>query len=153
MLGIGRRIGRKIMSGNEKGATFVEVIVAIVLLGLIVASIPPAIIYSTRSVFAQKEQTVAEYLTRNQIEYIKSQPYILGNGTAYPNYDGYKVPVPDPSYEILITALPIDINPTTGGHDGYLPPNGGDEGIQEITIAIDHVNKVVLTTIFYKVNR
>jgi type II secretory pathway pseudopilin PulG len=141
--------------GNEAGSTFVEVLVAVVILGLIAASIPPAIIFSTKSVFAQKERTIAEYLTRNQVEYIKSSGYISGEVgpwdlDGYPDYD--EVPVPDGTYEVIVSARPVDIDDATGDHVGYLGP-GLDEGIQEITVEVQHVGQEVLTTKFYRVDR
>jgi type II secretory pathway pseudopilin PulG len=156
MLKFGRRACRRLVRRSETGSTFVEVLVAVVILGLIAASIPPAIIFSTRSVFAQKERTIAEYLTRNQVEYIKSSAYISGevgpwDPDGYPDYS--EVPVPDNTYEILVVARPIDVNDVTGEHEGYLAVPGFDEGIQEITIEVRHVRKEVLTTRAYKVER
>ena len=153
MLRFGRRAVRRLVRGSETGSTFVEVLVAVTILGLIAASIPPAIIFSTKSVFAQKERTIAEYLTRNQVEYIKSSAYISGevgpwDPDGYPDYS--EVPVPDNTYEILVSARPIDVNDVTGEHEGYLGP-GLDEGIQEITIEVRHVGDEVLTTRAYKV--
>ena len=146
---------RKAPGGSEAGSTFVEVLVAVVILGLIAASVPPAIIFSTKSTFNQKERTIAEYLTRNQVEFIKSSAYVSGevgpwDGDRYPDYS--EVPVPDDTYAVIVRARPIDIDETTGNHIGYLGP-GFDEGIQEITVEVRHVGEEVLTTRFFAVDR
>ena len=154
MLIKGQLICCKARSGNERGSTFVEVLVALVVLGIVVASVPPAIILSTKAVFAQKEQTIAENLSRNQIEYVKNCPYISGvdgpwDGDGYPDYD--EVPVPDGSYKVTVRVRPLHVTPGSMLHT-YLPPFE-DEGIQEITVEIEHVDKLVLTTKCYKVER
>jgi hypothetical protein len=128
--------------------------VAITILDILTASFPPAIVFSTKAVYAQKEQTISENLSRNQIEFIKNTAYISGedgpwDGDGYPLYT--IVPVPDDSYEIRVAARPIHIVPETLDHE-YLPQLQ-DEGIQEITVDIWHVDKVVLTTQAYKVRR
>jgi len=87
---------------------------------------------------------VAESLTRNQIEYIKAAEYIEGNDTL-PAYAA--VPTPDETYYVIIIAQPI--NPVT--KDDL--PDGEDDGVQKITIRIEHGDKLVLQTVNYKVDR
>jgi type II secretory pathway pseudopilin PulG len=135
---------------DSTGATFVEVVIAIVVLGLITASVIPTLLIINKDEFRRDEQKIAESLTRNQLEYIKSVPYIYGNATdPYPEYT--EVPAPDASYDIELLVQPITIDPATQEHE-YLPA-GQDEGIQEITITIYHVDKMVLETKNYKVDR
>jgi len=135
---------------DATGTTFVEVVIAIIVLGLITAAIAPTLMMINKAEFTRNEQRIAESLTRNQLEYIKSVPYIYGNDTdPYPEYT--EVPAPDGSYEIDLLVYPITIDPATQEHE-YLPP-GEDEGIQEITVLIYHVDKMVLETKNYKVDR
>lgn len=135
---------------DSTGTTFVEVVIAIIVLGLITAAIAPTLMMINKAEFRRGEQKIAESLTRNQLEYIKSVPYIYGNDTdPYPEYT--EVPAPDDSYEIDLFVYPITIDPVTQEHD-YLPP-GEDEGIQEITVQIYHVDKMVLEVRDYKVDR
>ncbi len=142
-----RRLGRGRWR-SQAGSTFVEVLVAMTILGLIAASFPPAILFSTKAVFAQQERTIAENLSKNQVEYLKSCDYVESDGD-YPVYE--EVPVPDDSYDVIVTARPIHIDPDTLAHE-VLPPTQ-DEGIQEITVQIEHVDRVVLTTTCHKVQR
>ena len=141
-----KRIGRicpKALFGGTKGAALVEVVIAVVVLGLITASIAPVLLLITKSQFSWTEQRVAESLARNQIEYIKVASYIPGNETL-PQYA--EVPTPDDSYDIDIVAQPVD--PATRE-----PLVADDQGIQEITISIYHADKLVLQTKNYKVDR
>ena len=137
------RVCRKALLGSSRGATLVEVVIAVVVLGLITASVAPVLVLITKSQFSWSEQRVAESLTRNQIEYVKVAAYIPGYETL-PQYA--EVPRPD-TYDIVIVAQPID--PVT-----KLPlASGQDEGIQEITVSIYHVDRLVLQTKNYKVDR
>ena len=137
------RVCRKALLGSSRGATLVEVVIAVVVLGLITASVAPVLVLITKSQFSWSEQRIAESLTRNQVEYVKVAAYIPGNETL-PQYA--EVPRPD-TYDIVIVAQPID--PVT-----KLPlASGQDEGIQEITVSIYHVDRLVLQTKNYKVDR
>ena len=70
---------------HELGASLIEVVIAIVVLGLVVASVPVAIMAVHNFQSRQREVRMAENLARSDFEYIKSQPYkpayIPGNGT------------------------------------------------------------------------
>ena len=74
---------RKLASGRSRGATLIEVVIAIVVLGLIVASIPTAIMAVHNFQSRQRELRIAENLARSEFEYIKSQPYIPGNSALF----------------------------------------------------------------------
>lgn len=142
------RVCRKALLGSSRGATLVEVVIAVVVLGLITASVAPVLVLITKSQFSWSEQRIAESLTRNQIEYVKVAAYIPGNETL-PQYA--EVPRPD-TYDIVIVAQPID--PETKAE---LPlesePDVYDKGVQEITVSIYHVDRLVLQTKNYKVDR
>ncbi len=125
---------------------------AVVVLGLITASIPPVMVLITNAEFRRNEQKVGESLTRNQIEYIKSGSYIAGNDTN-PEPEYALVPVPNETYEIEVVARPVHVDPDQPDHPhSYLAP-GEDEGIQEITVRVYHVDKLVVETRNYKVER
>lgn len=147
---ITRWLSRRHIIRDAQGVTYVEVLISIIVLGLITASVIPALLVINKTEFTRNEQRVAESLTRNQLEYIKSTPYIYGNATdPYPDYT--EVPVPDATYDIELSVQPVTINTETQEHE-YLPA-GQDEGIQEITVQIYHVEKKVLETKNYKVDR
>ena len=68
---------------QERGATLIEVVIAIVVLGLVVASVPVAIVAVHNFQAKQREVRMAENLARSDFEYIKSQPYIPGNSSLF----------------------------------------------------------------------
>ena len=85
------------------------------------------------------------------MEYVKVAKYIGGNETnPLPEYT--EVPTPDDTYEIDIVAQPID--PVTKAE---LPleskPDVYDDKLQEITVSIYHVDRLILRTTNYKVDR
>ncbi len=143
-------LSRQRLLGDSRGTTFVEVVIAVAVLGLIAASVIPTLLIINKAEFRRDEQRVAESLARNQIECIKSAPYVYGNETN-PEPEYPLVPVPDGSYEIELLVQPITIDPQTQMHQAL--PAGQDNGIQEITVRIHHVGKVVLEAKNYKVDR
>ncbi len=219
---LGKKICRKSLHSSSRGATLVEVVIAVVVLGLITSSVPPVLILLNNSQFKWNEQTVAESLVRTQIEYIKGCPYISGNATV-PNPVYTTVPVPSDGYQIVVEAIPLKILPlekvsgeylgkatahkgddvfTTDealvevddvycggqvlseGSNGYeiehgqvvikndglegdvsidywyrphvpvnFSDNEQDQGLQEITVSVYHVEKLVLSAKDYKVDR
>jgi len=143
----------KALCRDTRGLTFVEIVVALIVVGLLVGSVPPAMIAIMNAQTRQEEKRIAEILTRNQFEFVKSQPYSWGN-ISHPYYD--EVPAPTESFIINVDAMPVY-------PDTYLPilPNG-DLGIQQITITVYgyHLQsedpedlKPLLTTRNYKVWR
>ncbi|UCG82711.1 MAG: hypothetical protein JSW38_11080 [Dehalococcoidia bacterium] len=143
-----RRKWLKELVKSTSGIALTEVTVAVIVLALILAVVPPVLALVLHSQYSWTEQRVAESLTRNQIEYIKSAAYISGNDT-YPELPGYtRVPKPDDTYTIDITAKPI--HPVT---KDYLSDIRNDQGVQEITIQIYHGDVMVLRTVNYKIDR
>ena len=145
------RVCRKVLFGSSRGTTLVEVVIAVVVLGLITASVAPVLVLITKSQFSWSEQRIAESLTRNQMEYVKVASYIAGNSSVHqPQYrelDG-----PDASYRVEVNAQPID--PDDPERKALDPELGVyDKGVQEITVSIHHVDRLVLQTKNYKVDR
>lgn len=152
---------------GSRGSTLVEVVIAIVVLGLITSSVPPVLIMLNNQQYRWNEQTIAESLVRTQIEYIKGCPYIYGNATV-PNPVYPTVAVPTDGYLIDVIARPIMIiplaapTPTPGPSPAPTPVHqyvdftqagASDVGIQELTVQVYHENKLVLSVKAYKVDR
>jgi len=137
---LGKKLFKRALGGGSRGATLAEVVIAIAVLGFVVATVPAALLVINQNQYRWNEQRTAENLTRNQIEYIKVTAYIAGNATnPRPQYK--EVPVPVDNWDIVVYAQPM------------LLPNGDDKGLQEITVSVWHVNKLVLETKNYKVDR
>jgi len=124
-----KKICRKSLHSSSRGTTLVEVVIAVVVLGLITSSVPPVLILLNNQQFKWNEQTVAESLVRTQIEYIKGCPYIPGNASV-PNPEYTTVPVPSDGYQIVVEAVPLkilDLEEVTGEHLGRASHGNGDD--------------------------
>lgn len=118
---------------SERGITLVEVLVALALLGLIASAFLMAISTATKAIYIADERTTAESLARSQLEYVKELPY---------EYDA--------------TEYAIDTGLTLGKYSLTVAvywlhfPN--DDGIQKITVTVQHHDYEVLTLEGYKVD-
>jgi len=118
---------------REKGFSLIEVIIAIALLGIIAVAFLGALGTGSKAIFIADERATAESLARSQMEYVKNQPYA----------DNYTASIPpdyvDAGYSANITAEDFD----TDG-DGDIDVD--DEGIQKITITVEHHGKPIITS-------
>ncbi len=115
-----------------------EVMIAIIVLGLIVASIPAAVMAIHNAQYKQNEQRIAENLARYEIEYIKSQNYVPGNATTIAEFNkAYDLGTPiRGGYIAMVDYYPInrvDYTPYARGNStAYVK----DDGIQEIVVTV-----------------
>jgi type II secretory pathway pseudopilin PulG len=157
-------ICRRVLLRSSVGFTLVEVVIAILLLALVVGGVLTTMVVVFNMQTRQDQQRIAEYLTRNEFEYIKAQPYIWGDVTSSPTQKGYPPyydPVPSTeNYYLDIVAIPIYASGEKYGEP--LPvlfgPRVEDQGIQEIIISVYSGLKTensapVLVTTNYKVAR
>ena len=142
---------RKVIK-NEKGASLVEVILALGLLGLFATTFAMAVFIATKSIAIADERTTAESLARAQMEYIKRQEYIYDNNEAEyieinldenPNYLIWSVDHLGSIVEEVV-AVPWDSQSNM-----WTSP---DVGLQKIILKIYHQGKEVLTLEGYKVD-
>ena len=149
-------------SGNSRGFTLIEVLIALAILGIVAVAFLSALTTASTALILADERTTAESLTRTQLEYVKSQPY---NSTA-----------PDPTYEkirgevipngYVIRGLgevgytdypPINYSGETDGIFGVAWNSANctaaavDTGLQIVTVIIYREGRRVLTTTAYKV--
>ena len=121
---------------SEKGFTILEVLVAIALLGILGVAFLGGLSTASKALFLADERTTAESLARSQMEYVKNEMY--DNTDPY-KYEQTDVPSSDdPAYTISVDAEPL---------------NTPDDGIQKITVTVNHHSKQVITLEDYKVDR
>ena len=126
---------------NEKGFTLIEVIIAMALLGIIAIAFLGALATASQAIIIADERATAESLARSQMEYVKNQDYDGVNNP--PQYTLLSDTPAD--YTIVIDAVRLD--PNGDGTDN-------DDGIQKITVTVDHLEKPeVITLEDYKVDR
>ena len=118
---------------NEEGFSLIEVLVSVMVLAMVGLAFLSALATSARATLIMDERTTARNLACSQMEYVKSQDYTASYTPA---------PIPDGDdyigYSANITAELL---------------HGTEDGIQKITVKIEHNNKVVTTLETYKVNR
>ena len=146
----------KLVTG-PKGQTLVEVLIAIVILGMVAVPFLTALSVSSRAIMVADDKTVAESLARSELEYVKESPYNW-TGFSYeipatpdnpPPWDLSRIALDDcyAGYSVNVTGVPID--PDTAAP---LAP-GEDLHIQGITVVVYHGNSTVLTMSTYKTDR
>ena len=147
---------------SRVGFTLMEVVIAVAILALILAAVTPVLVLITNYRFHWNEQRVAENLARNHIEYVKVRPYIEANATdPNPVYVFGNEPAlakPNASWDIYVTAVPVLLVTDATGNTtreviDFDPLGEVDQGIQEIQVAVYHVDKLILETTDYKVDR
>ena len=127
----------KTFVGKSKGLGFVEVIIAVALLGLIAAAFLNGLSTSLNAVAISDEGSTYLALAQGQMEYIKSQEYDDINNP--PQYSENTSLTP-PGYTVEISAARLD--PENDGFDD-------DDGLQQITIIIKRQGNEVFTLVDY----
>lgn len=107
--------------------TFIEVLIAVALLGVIVVTIVAGLSSITLATVHHRRQTSLDLLVRSEAEYIKSQAYIP------------KVPSPPPAYQNITapgytfsTPLVLYWDPTRL----TFRTTNNDNGLQEISVTV-----------------
>ena len=126
----------KRLKGNETGVTLIETVIALAILGLIAVAFLSGLATTAQATVIADEQATAESLARSQMEYVKTVDYVY-EATQYspapiPSGDDYS------GYSATIDAEPL-----------HVP----DDGVQKITVTIEHNDKQVITLEGYKVDR
>ncbi len=125
------------MKKNEKGFSLIEVVIALLLMGIIAIAVLSGLATASIALIIADERTTSESLARSQMEYVKNIDYVDG-ATSYPAASIPEEHI-DAGYSATITASPL--------HDP-------DEGIQRITVTVGHHDKPdVITLEGYKVDR
>ena len=130
---------------KQEGFTLIEVLVAIAILGIIGVGFLLAMAGAYKGNILADERATADSLARLEMEYVKTSPYIQAPWS-------YTIPGSPPSWDASRISLPsessnysIDVQAT------LLHPT--DDGIQVITITVNHQGNPVLTLSNYKVDR
>ena len=132
-----RVVGR--LKGSETGVTLIETLVALALIGIISVAVLSGLATAAKATFIADERATAESLARSQMEYVKALDYVeyIDGATEYS-----PAPIPNGAdysdYSVTIAVQPV---------------HAIDDGIQKITITVNHDGTAVLTVDNYKVDR
>jgi prepilin-type N-terminal cleavage/methylation domain-containing protein len=125
---------------KERGFTFIEVVIALGVLGMIAVGFLSGLGTASKGLLIADERETANNLAEAQIENVKNQAYDDINDP--PQYS-LMAGIPD-SYSID-QPLAYRMDPDLDGLED-------DDGIQRITVTVRHNGKEVLTLEDYKVN-
>ena len=140
--------------GRSRGQILIEALIALAIFGILSVSFMGAIYASRTGVEVENVQSVAESLTRSEMEYVKESPF-WGLGFNYhvpgspPPWDSSRTALASAyeGYLVYVTGTPID--PST-----HNPLSSGlDIGMQEILVEVYRGSEEILSTRTIKVNR
>lgn len=130
-----------VSDNTSSGAGFVEVIIALAILGLVAAAFLNGLSTSLNAVVISDEGSTALALAQGQMEYVKSQDYDEINNP--PQYSENASITPS-GYTVEISTVRLD--PELDGLDN-------DDGLQQITIIIRLQSKEIFTLVDYYVKQ
>lgn len=117
------------MRKSEAGATLIEVVIALALLGIIGGTFLSALATTSNSRSISSEHTAGRIIAGSQMDNILTQPFAI-------SYDVFQIP---PEYNGYTSEVLID--------------NLYDGNLQKITITVRHGDKEVTKLESYKVTR
>jgi prepilin-type N-terminal cleavage/methylation domain-containing protein len=124
---------------GEKGFSLMEVALAMALLGVVAVAFLTALATGSRAIFIADERATAESLARTQMEYVRSQDY-SGAPWNYTITSSERSTTDQPSWwdDAPPPLLPAEYDGFSAGIT-VEPLHALDDGIQIITLAIDHL--------------
>jgi len=145
---------------NEKGFSLIEVVIALLLLGIIGVALLGGLATASMALFIADERATAESLARSQMEYIKSQNYSIADPEGEATYikindsqipEGYTIYSLNRSNAVVqdIVGVAWNLDPERGP----VGPLENDTGFQLIRLVIKHADKEVMTLEGAKVKR
>ncbi|HEY4712142.1 MAG TPA: type II secretion system protein [Dehalococcoidia bacterium] len=135
---------RRAFQGSSRGFSLIEVLIAIVLIGIVAIAILSALSTISTTLVVADERTTAESLARRQMEYVKNQVY--NPASALNNYN--------PTYQ-KISGIPEGYSLWSVNSTGVLVaeiigipwdseinrPVDTDNGLQKVALVIIHKDK------------
>lgn len=128
-----------LLGNTSKGVGFIEVIIALAILGLVAAAFLNGLSTSLNAIVISDEGSTALALAQGQMEHVKSLEYDeINNPPQYTENAG----ITPPGYTVEISASRLD--PESDGFDD-------DDGLQQITIIIRRQSEEIFTLVDYLV--
>ncbi|MBM4432708.1 MAG: type II secretion system protein [Chloroflexi bacterium] len=125
-----------IFARREQGTTLIETLIALAILGVVAAAFLSGLTTTAKGTIIADEQATAESLARSQMEWVKKATYVYGateySAASVPGGKDYV------NYSATIDAEAL---------------NSPDNGIQRITVTINHLDKELVKLTGYKMDR
>ena len=118
--------------GSQRGTGLVEVLVALVIMGSAIIAGLSAFSTGSRAVSVTDEKVTARSLAQEQIELVRSYPFVSGSGTGvYPTLSD----LPE-GYSITVNVLPVSSTVLPGTKTTFLgsPFVGDPDSVQELSL-------------------
>ena len=132
--------GYRTAHNGEQGFTLIEMIIAMGILAAVSVTFLLGMSTSSRAVMVSQERVDVESLAKSQLEYVKSSAYDE---------------VHDPPLYGIAPSLDIPQGYTVVPNAERMDPKGdgtgNDDGIQKITVTINHDGETAFTLVGYKV--
>jgi prepilin-type N-terminal cleavage/methylation domain-containing protein len=119
----------------QRGMSLIEILMALAIMALAGVAFLAGMTTMFRGVMVSQNHVNLESLAKSQIDYVKSQPYDDVNNP--PQYLTQTENIPG-GYSIGLIAMRLD--PRNDGTDA-------DDGLQEITVTVNHVDSAGNTTL------
>jgi prepilin-type N-terminal cleavage/methylation domain-containing protein len=127
------KVSMKKILDSEAGLTLIEVLIALVILGLVGGVFASALTMSSKLIMTTQEMVAVDSLARDQMEDTKNQPY-TEEATSYP-----QISIPSDltgqGYSMSVLAEPLSTP---------------DDGIQRITVTVIRNGESLFTFVDYK---
>lgn len=124
---------------NELGMTLIEVLVAMAILAATAVVFLVGMAASSKAVMVSQERVAVDSLAKSQMEYVKNLPYDdVDNPPVYAVDPGLTIPS---DYNVVVNAVRLDPK-----QDGL----ANDDGIQQVTVTVNHNGAVAFTIVGQK---
>lgn len=133
------RINRSL--SDQCGITLVETLVSLAILGLVAGIFITGMGISSKAVMISQKRISVESVAKSQMEYIMNQEYDVNNPPQYEKLDESDIPN---GCDITIVAERLD--PRGDGFDE-------DDGLQIITVIVEHNEEEAVQLVGYKLSR
>jgi prepilin-type N-terminal cleavage/methylation domain-containing protein len=131
---------------RQRGFSLIEILAGLALLGLIGVAVLSGLTTTFRGVALSEERVTADSLARSQIEYLKTQDYVLV-ADYNPDDPANRYDLIDIPPDLAALGYSVEINPP----ELVLSGNGGFE-LQSITVSVKRDDQLKLSVEIYRVN-
>jgi prepilin-type N-terminal cleavage/methylation domain-containing protein len=145
---------RRHLEGSSKGFTLIEVIIAMVILGVVGAAVLMALGVAGHALFIADEQATARSLAASQMEYVMRQAYSRAPPGGEGNYTvitgipiGYSIWSVNRAGLVVEGVIGVPWDPSTR------TPVSHDAGLQRVKLIVRHHGQNVIALEGFKVNR
>jgi prepilin-type N-terminal cleavage/methylation domain-containing protein len=125
---------RKAFQGRSRGFTLIEVVIAMVLIGIIGVAVLGSLSYASAVLITVDRRATAESLAKTQMEYVKDNSqttYDDNLGSGHPIYSSLAPSITPLPTGHTVTTTAVRLDPKRDG-------TNNDDGIQQVTVTVGY---------------